>query len=761
MRFAIGEINRNESLLFGAKLDYQIVDTCNNIKRIQRDLKNRLLPKDENLGFVGPASSDSALLSAPILTSFGVPVISYSATSIDLSDRVLFNNFYRTVPSDSQQAIAIADLLQYFNWTYVSTVYSRGNYGQRGMEALMAEMAKRKICVQTRNLLPKYPQEKDIDEIVMKLHANPTATVVVIFTNTEDTNKLLRGIARSGERGEKITIVSSTAWSPDSGIATGLEKAAKGSLILSYDGMRVIEFEEYFKNLTLAENNYTWFREFWRETFRCETELRSSGRERYRNCTGKESLHNANINLEHSSVGAVLTAIHIYACAMRKNVLLKFCTGLAGVDLIRCVRRKNYPKFYHPRYDLFQIFRGKKTGCKEFKYSTDFKNDGSIERSFEILNFDGEYYRNVGKWRKIGVNTTNLAIDGAKITWKTAQKNMTPISSCRLPCYAGEISMKDVKRPDCCLRCEGCPELHVVRNSTCSPCAWNENPNRERTKCLKIPMMPFGMTQDMKSAIVAVFVIVIVCDVIVFGIFVHVSKILGFELQENIFKFVTFTSCLLCTLTTVPLLAKPTQLTCAQQHLLFSLAMATSYTVLACEAHWLYEVASAGQQHLTQMKRRKSSVIGCLGLIGLQLLLSTIWMTSSPPTINFQFTPLRARINVMCESDATMFVIVLIPSLLASIIAAYFGNVARQCHAVRTDSRNICIIASISLCLWAVFTPLLFWSRATGFIIEVALKALFADVIGALMLAWLCSLILKDYNKTRQVRPSSVNEGDN
>lgn len=71
-----------------------------------------------------------------------IPQISYSSTSIDLSDKTRFEYFSRVVPPDSFQAQAMVDIALEFGWSYVSTLADEGNYGEKGIGAF-EEIAKR------------------------------------------------------------------------------------------------------------------------------------------------------------------------------------------------------------------------------------------------------------------------------------------------------------------------------------------------------------------------------------------------------------------------------------------------------------------------------------------------------------------------------------------------------------------------------------------------------------------------------------------
>lgn len=86
---------------------------------------------------------------ANLFRLFQIPQISYASTSAKLSDKTRYDYFARTVPPDFYQAKAMAEILRLFNWTYVSTVASEGDYGETGIEAFEQEARMRNICIAT------------------------------------------------------------------------------------------------------------------------------------------------------------------------------------------------------------------------------------------------------------------------------------------------------------------------------------------------------------------------------------------------------------------------------------------------------------------------------------------------------------------------------------------------------------------------------------------------------------------------------------
>ena len=77
---------------------------------------------------------------ANLLRLFSIPQVSYASTSAVLSDKSRFEYFARTVPSNNLQAETMADIVQHFNWTYVSTVASEGEYGEMGINAFKVKV---------------------------------------------------------------------------------------------------------------------------------------------------------------------------------------------------------------------------------------------------------------------------------------------------------------------------------------------------------------------------------------------------------------------------------------------------------------------------------------------------------------------------------------------------------------------------------------------------------------------------------------------
>ena len=154
MLYALDEINKNDTLLPGIKIGYDIRDSCDSVELAAQYALSYLVDKDyyaggkSNLvGVIGGARSSVSTLVNNIVSTEYIPQISYSASSAALSTSWKYRSFLRTVPSDKHQATAIVDLVQFFGWSYVSAFAIDNDYGRLGLEELQAAVKKAGLCL--------------------------------------------------------------------------------------------------------------------------------------------------------------------------------------------------------------------------------------------------------------------------------------------------------------------------------------------------------------------------------------------------------------------------------------------------------------------------------------------------------------------------------------------------------------------------------------------------------------------------------------
>ena len=248
MLFAIEQINQNPHLLPGIELGALILDTCSDdnyaleqsLQFVHSRLASRTCtcanqstnePVDHQnvFGVVGATLSSVSVHVANLLRLFQLPQISYASTTPKLSEPS-FEYFARTVPSDSNQARAIVDILQYLNFTYVNAIYSHGDYGEGGFREFrrllklasmneddgpLSKKKNTKICIADEQRLHRDASILDIKSILQtmldRIKSDVQVRVYVLFVTKEDARKLLQAIKLFNGTHRPV-LIASDAW---------------------------------------------------------------------------------------------------------------------------------------------------------------------------------------------------------------------------------------------------------------------------------------------------------------------------------------------------------------------------------------------------------------------------------------------------------------------------------------------------------------------------------------------------------------------
>ncbi|XP_065187723.1 taste receptor type 1 member 1-like [Sycon ciliatum] len=135
------------------------------------------------MGVTGPMSSSSVLAASPFLTSVETMHTSYWAGSTLFDDVADFRYLFRTIASDRFQVEAIADLIEHFQWTYVSLVAAEDHvYSGQGYDLLLAEASRRgTFCFDVQARFNKGAEFRaDLERMVSVLKRS-RARVVILF----------------------------------------------------------------------------------------------------------------------------------------------------------------------------------------------------------------------------------------------------------------------------------------------------------------------------------------------------------------------------------------------------------------------------------------------------------------------------------------------------------------------------------------------------------------------------------------------------
>ncbi|KAL7636944.1 UNVERIFIED_CONTAM: hypothetical protein RMT77_012702 [Armadillidium vulgare] len=114
---AVSEVNSNENILKGRKLELSMKDVGNSGSEAYAALSIRRMTemlREGVVAFIGP--DDKCANEALVAAAWNLPMISYKCADKEVSNKTKYYTFARTLPPSSKVVKAIVSLLQKFEW---------------------------------------------------------------------------------------------------------------------------------------------------------------------------------------------------------------------------------------------------------------------------------------------------------------------------------------------------------------------------------------------------------------------------------------------------------------------------------------------------------------------------------------------------------------------------------------------------------------------------------------------------------------------
>ena len=737
----------------GIPIGFRIYDTCSSVLILKDDLI-KMGATNKLMGVVGPPTSSEAVLVSAGFSILDRAVISYSASSIELNDRVKFDNFFRTIPGDDVQVDALLRVLKHFKWKYISLVNSYGTYGQQGMNQLVKLLEKEKICISVKRVLPSSPKRADFEKAIKDLESRDPensliARIVVLFTTSEDTH----GLFKAAQSKTKFQWISSSAWDANFQTIRGVKDVAKGALLLNYADINDNEFMTHFKSLTLNENRYSWFEEFWEQQFNCKVKKTVNWKGKV--CTGDENLHDSNFYAKYAASRAVIEAVNFFAAAIDCAIHIECSDHQKYTNVTKCLQasKVNY----------------KRVASLTFKscLKNDVKFDqfnGDIIRPIEVLNFDGNAYRSVGI-SMLGKDT--LELNNKSIVWYDGGMQV-PESVCSKPCKPGERKIVS-KRKECCFKCRACRKNEILKNNECIACHKLSIPSKDSKKCEKLPKHRIPIDHYLSILILAGSTIGLVFNTIFLVLFTKYfnSKIIKASSRElSIFMF---GGLYLCFISPCAFLLDATIVRCGLRRFIFGISLTACYTPLMLKTNRIYRIfkATRALASVPQFVSPTSQILICLGLLALQILMYVMWVIGDPPVVKHIIVEQSGmKVADICSGNIFTFGVNIIPCFTMLAVSTVYAFKSRKFHKNFNEVPNISVTMYVSCALWALLIPLLFWVNVQfespfG---EIFVIANFSNVIGLVSLLGLFGpkvhKVLKYKGKEKKIYFSNVDRNE-
>ena len=167
----------------------------------------------------------------------------------------------------------MADIVEYFNWTYVGVVAIDDSYGRNALWALEKESALREtFCLAFTEIIPRLDYHSKLQQIVTKIKESKNVKVVLVWLHGEIGRQFLDEVTTQEMTGYNW-ILSEALRNKEYIFQGSRFSVLDGSLGIQLHEHRETRFDEHLRGLNRRklqeQDQLPWWDEFWLQEFNC------------------------------------------------------------------------------------------------------------------------------------------------------------------------------------------------------------------------------------------------------------------------------------------------------------------------------------------------------------------------------------------------------------------------------------------------------------------------------------------------------------
>ena len=713
--FAVNKVNANPAILPGIRLAFDIRDSGLRVNKALDETFGFVIGNvslgDGQLyrvsGIIGETQSSISIFMASLLRLFRIPQVSPFSTSSELSDKSLYSYFLRIPPSDKYQSEALADLVDYFNWTYIITINSDDDYGRDGIgqfKTILQGRNRTKRCVAASFSIP-FPDftQNDFDNAARTMTSSPlvkNASAVVLFGHKEIANGMLDALQKRNLT-RRLVWLGSDSWGD--ALNGKYEKLINNLVSVTSRTSNTVEFDNYIKSLHISNHTSNpWFAEYWQSTFNCS--LNSTSASQTKPCdTANQHISQL---VPDSYIPLVIDAVNAFAYSIH-NLQMAMCNGSGlcnGMQTTEVDGRQYIPGDLLLPF-LFNVSFPRQSG----RIFTFDKCGDPTESAYTILNLqlrnNSYVYESVGYWNNSNTSdpltfTEEVILDGVQS------------SHCSEPCQSGEYRSY---LSDCCWNCVACDGVSQISDGTsCTSCNRTFMPNELHNLCVPISVSYYSIHDPWAIAILIIACLGILATISVIIIFTKyfthsIIKASGRELTA----FLLF-GILLCYLVPFLFVIRPSAAICAVRRFGVAFSFSICFSALLVRIIRIHRIFNrAASTKAPIFVGSVSQTVFTLILIGGQVLIVVIWLLVEHPGVKYVYSLTTG--GVLCsESPYAGLSITLGYNFVLLVAATYFAFRTRHVPKNFNETKFIGLNVYSLVIIWVVFLPTYYGTASLG-----------------------------------------------
>lgn len=718
MVYAIHTINQNSTLLPLVNLTFDIRDTCsipnkaleNSLSYVQapssRDSRNVLAVS----GVVGAGFfSHVSMGVASLFRLFQIPQISYGSSASELSDRLRFDYFFRTLPPDSFLARAMADVVIHFDWSYVIALHSDDVFGKSGLEVMLEKIVGQNTsrkCTAVKIALPLVVTDSVYEDIVARINQPwvKNATVVLMYGYKRQTTGIMKALEKVLQNDPQSPLRNLT-WVGCEALRVDRQyhHLIHGMLRMEYKVNMSYGFQQHFTAATpqsAASNPH--FRNYWETRFNCSID----------GASGTCDNFNLDDYKQKNEISSIIDAVYAFAHTIH-GLVEEYCRGQTLCSRIM---------MHHPAGMVVNGTMIRDYLLKNLSFpglSADlvqFDSAGNDRSSYVVKNLQkqpgGSYeYFTVGTW-----NPQNLlGIDASAIDWND-DSGQVPVSVCSHPCSNGSFT-DFLRDQECCWRCTPCLGDNTVSTGVaCSECDEGYSPNEARSECVENSV--YYLTWNNPWAIIIVIATCIgLITTAAFAVFYSVfykHKIIKASSRE--LSAILLVGLMLCYIQPFFFLTRPTIAICTIRRFLVGFCFAVCFSALLVKTNRIHRIFNRSPEQLKTQPRfitPPTQVFITLSLIAVQVFIAILWLAIEHPSVTYTYASRTTELKCGASSDIGL-IVSLGYNLLLLILSTYFAFLARKIPENFNEAKFINVTLYTIIIIWLAFIPTYFATAKLG-----------------------------------------------
>ncbi|XP_075117211.1 vomeronasal type-2 receptor 26-like [Leptodactylus fuscus] len=760
--FAVDEINRDPDLLPNITLGYHIFGTCANSLKTVQDVfqilsgRHKKAPNyscrghEEVAAFMVDSEFYTRQSTVELLSQYKYTMLSYGVADPLTNDRVLYPTLFQFAPDDRFRYKAIVKCLQYFGWNWVGIVTTGEGSDEMGVRDLMKLMAEHQICIDfIINLL-------GIQNIKKKISESDKSSVNVIVVCGSFTLHYLPIIYELTARKTNVTFIFHESWISIFYGATHFSiNLFNCSLVLMVPKKTIPKVTETLVIVNPSTHpNDPVLEDIRFSRFGClsESQAKNIVLERlYKfegmNCSSTSYIPPHIYEMKDTNLYYTYVSVYILAHALSKLSLTRNTSGKYQQKLQKSLETVHYTD--PGGQDIYFNDRG------EVPFPWLLVNWVVFNTTeVDVVNIT----ENLAAILKESPQGTAEFVADPKVTgWKNDRK---PQSRCNEPCSPGYRKAPNGGNHVCCYDCIPCSEgevSNITDSETCHKCPEEEWPDEKKVTCLPKTYEFLSYKEDILVPVfllVALFLFTV--TLLILGSFIYYWDTPIVKANNRTVSFILLVSILLGFLCVFFFLGRPVDITCLLRQtsfgIFFSIGVSSllAKTITVCIAFKATKPGSFWVK-MVLLKISNSVVLVCSSI---QVLICVIWLSVSPPYVEFDHHSYPGKIIIQCNegSDIAFY-----------IMLGYLGFLSAVCFVlafmVRTlpDNFNEAKYITFSMLLFcsvriAMIPAYVSTKGKSLVIIEIfAILTSCAGILGCIFLPKLYILLIKPELNSRNI----------